>query len=78
MKNKAADLLGQPLPGISERLLGVLFLWIALLAGLAVFGGFDAAGVFARLASGLCLIAAGFRTDGNGGEHREGASNGDE
>jgi uncharacterized membrane protein YphA (DoxX/SURF4 family) len=36
------------------------FLGIALLAGLAVFCGLDAALVSAFLAGGFCLLAAGF------------------
>ena len=60
-KQKAADLLSQPLLESEKRLLG-LFLGIALLAGLASLGSFLTALVTAFFAGGLGLFAAGFRT----------------
>jgi hypothetical protein len=75
---KATGLVSQSLESCRRRLLLLFLLGIALLAGLACFGGFLAARMRASLALGFGLVAAGFRTNGDGAENREGANDGNE
>lgn len=70
--------MSQPLLRIFQELLLVVFLRIALLAALAVFGGLHAALVLAGFAGGLRIIAAACLSNAREAEYAQGAGDGDE
>jgi hypothetical protein len=79
-KKKAAGFEGRPLAEKPKELLGYVFLRrIALGADFAFLGRLHAAGMFAGLASGFGLVAAGFSAgEGGRADKGQGAGNDNE